>query len=234
MIRHNKKSCPLGRIFCIFPMWEDITATPPPNFLYLSLMSMKSYFRVLLTIVAVAVGSLQIALAQTNTFEVRVANRPVGTIEANRKLSGISKSIVIKTRIQVMLSKVNSDITNEYNNNILTQAKASRSKSGEEKQTTTSRNGKDYTIVMNGEKSMLEEPEIIACVADLYFAEPKQVQRVFSETLGRFLPVKSLGGGLYELSLPEGKKNVYKYENGVLVQVEVNHSIGKAVFVKIS
>lgn len=199
-------------------------------------MSMKSYFRVLLTIVAVAVGSLQIALAQTNTFEVRVANRPVGTIEANRKLSGPSKSIVIKTRIQVMLSKVNSDIINEYNNNILTQAMSSRisGKSGEDKQTTTKRNGKEYTIVVNGEKSVLEEPEIVSCVADLYFAEPKQVHRVFSETLGRFLPVRSLGGGSYELSLPEGRKNVYKYENGVLVQVEVNHTFGKAVFVKVS
>ncbi|RFS23879.1 hypothetical protein DVR12_08290 [Chitinophaga silvatica] len=197
---------------------------------------MNSYFRVFLTIVAIAVGSLQIALAQTNTFEVRVANRAVGTIEANRKQNGPSKSIIIKTRIQVMLSKIYSDIINEYSNNILTVAKSSRisGKSGEDKRTTTSRNTKDYTVVMNGEKSLLAEAEIVSCVADLYFAEPKQVTRVFSETLGRFLPVKPLGDGLYELSLPEGKKNVYKYENGVLVQVEVNHSFGKAVFVKTS
>ncbi|SEW01325.1 DUF6134 family protein [Chitinophaga arvensicola] len=196
---------------------------------------MNSLLRVLFSTITVAVLYLQ-ANAQTNTFEVRIANHAVGTIEANRKLNGGAKSIIIKTRIQIMLSKINSDIINEYSNNVLTNAKSSRisGKTGEDKQTTTRRNGKEYTIMVNGEKSVIDNAEIEECVADLYFAEPKQINRVFSETLGRFLPVKSLGGGVYELILPEGKKNVFKYENGTLVQVEVNHTLGKAVFVKIS
>lgn len=195
---------------------------------------MNSLFRVLFTVITSAVLYAQ-AYAQTNTFEVRVANHAVGTIEANRKVNGQTKSIVIKTRIQVMLSKVNSDIVNEYSNNVLNTAKSSRiTKNGEDKQTLTRRNGKEYTIIVNGEKSTLDNAEIEACVADLYFSEPKQLSRVFSETLGLFLPVKSIGGGMYELILPEGRKNVYKYENGTLVLVEVNHSFGKAIFVKVS
>lgn len=195
---------------------------------------MNSLFRVLFTIITVAVLYLQ-AGAQTNTFEVRIANHAVGTIEANRKLAGAAKSIVIKTRIQVMLSKVNSDIVSEYNNNILTNAKVSRvsGKTGEDKQTIVKRNGKEYTIIVNGAKSVIDT-EIEECVADLYFGEPRQVNRVFSETLGRFLPLKSLGGGVYELILPEGRKNVFRYENGTLMSVEVNHTLGKAMFVKIS
>ncbi|HEY8954253.1 DUF6134 family protein [Chitinophaga sp.] len=195
---------------------------------------MNSLFRFLFTTITVAVLYLQ-ADAQTNTFEVRIANHAVGTIEANRKLTGAAKSIIIRTRIQVMLSKVNSDIVSEYNNNILTNARVSRvsGKTGEDKQTIVRRNGKEYTIIVNGEKSVLET-EIEECVADLYFAEPRQVNRVFSETLGRFLPLKSLGGGVYELILPEGKKNVFRYENGTLMSVEVNHTLGKAMFVKIS
>jgi len=195
---------------------------------------MNSLFRVLIITFTVAVLFLQ-AKAQTNTFEVRIANHAVGTIEANRKLAGNAKSIIIKTRIQIMLSKINSDIANEYSNNVLTTAKVSRvsGKSGEDKQTTIHRNGKEYTIIVNGAKSVIDT-EIEECVADLYFMEPRQLSRVFSETLGRFLPVKSLGGGVYELILPEGKKNVFKYENGILKQVEVNHTLGKAFFVKIS
>lgn len=195
---------------------------------------MNSLFRFLFTTITVAVLYLQ-ADAQTNTFEVRIANHAVGTIEANRKLTGAAKSIIIRTRIQVMLSKVNSDIVSEYNNNILTNARVSRvsGKTGEDRQTIVRRNGKEYTIIVNGEKSVLET-EIEECVADLYFAEPRQVNRVFSETLGRFLPLKSLGGGVYELILPEGKKNVFRYENGTLMSVEVNHTLGKAMFVKIS
>ncbi|MFY0253413.1 DUF6134 family protein [Chitinophaga sp. 30R24] len=195
---------------------------------------MNSFFRLLVTVVPVAVFFLQ-THAQTSTFEVRIANHAVGIIEANRKMSGSAKSISIKTRIQVMLSKVNSDIFNEYTNNILTAAKSSRisGKSGEDKQTITRRNGKEYTVIVNGERSIIDNAEIADCVADLYFTEPKQVNRVFSETLGRFLPIKSVGGGIYELLLPEGKKNVYKYENGLLVSVEVNHTLGKAIFVRI-
>lgn len=196
---------------------------------------MYSLFRVLLTVITVAVLYLQ-ANAQTNTFEVRIANHSVGTIEANRKTNGPAKSIIIKTRIQMMLAKINSDIINEYSNNVLSNSKSSRisGKNGEDKNTTTVRNGKEYTITVNGEKSVINNAEIAECVADLYFAEPKQVTRVFSETLGRFLPLKSIGGGMYELLLPEGKKNVFKYENGTLVLVEVNHSFGKAIFVKVS
>jgi hypothetical protein len=195
---------------------------------------MNSHLRVLFITFTVAVLFLQ-ANAQTNTFEVRIANHAVGTIEANRKLTGVAKSIIIKTRIQIILSKINSDIVNEYSNNVLINAKVSRvsGKSGEDKQTTIRRNGKEYTIIVNGEKSVIDT-EIEECVADLYFTEPRHLNRVFSETLGRFLPVKSLGGGMYELILPEGKKNVFKYENGILQQVEVNHTLGKAVFVKIS
>ncbi|RBL93880.1 DUF6134 family protein [Chitinophaga flava] len=194
---------------------------------------MKYLFRVLLSIAIVAVLYLQ-TQAQTTTFEVRVANHAVGTLEAHRKVSGSAKSITIKTRVQTFLARVNTDIFNEYNNNVLTLAKSSRvaGKNGEDKETTTRRNGNDYTIVLNGEKSVMDNTEIDHCVADLYFTEPKQLSRIFSEALGRFLTIRSLGGGQYELVLPEGKKNIYKYMNGVLVEVEVNHTFGRAVLVR--
>ncbi|HVI45540.1 MAG TPA: DUF6134 family protein [Chitinophaga sp.] len=192
-----------------------------------------SLFRVLFSLLTVAVLFVQ-ANAQTNTFEVRVANHAIGTIEAQRKINGAAKSIIIKTRIQTILSKVNSDIINEYNNNVLTMARSTRisGKNGDDKETTTSRNGNNYMIVLNGTRSVIDNTEISHCVGDLYFAEPKQVTRIFSETLGRFLALKPIGNGAYELLLPEGKKNIYKYENGTLVQVEVNHTLGKAIFVK--
>ncbi|WP_291910852.1 DUF6134 family protein [Chitinophaga sp. CB10] len=191
--------------------------------------------RVLLCTVILAVVCFP-AWAQTNTFEVRIANHPVGTIEARQDVNGHAKSIVIKTHIQVMLSKVNSDIVNEYNNNVLTVAKSVRQsgKNGDDKLTTTRREGGSYTIVVNGRRQVINTNEIQHCVGDLYFSEPKHINRTFSETLGQFLPLKPLGGGQYELQLPEGKKNIYKYDNGTLVQVEVDHALGKAIIVKSS
>ncbi|NML35751.1 hypothetical protein HHL17_00950 [Chitinophaga sp. G-6-1-13] len=194
---------------------------------------MKCLFRVLLCVVTVAVFYHPVQ-AQTTTFEVRIANHAVGTIEAQRKVSGSAKSITIKTRIQTLLARINSDILNEYDNNVLTLAKSTRvaGKKGEDKETTTRRNGNDYTVMLNGARSVIDNTEIAHCVADLYFSEPKQVSRIFSEALGKFLPLHPLGSGQYELVLPEGKKNIYKYSNGVLTEVEVNHTFGRALFIK--
>lgn len=196
---------------------------------------MKCLYRVLLSIATVAVLFLH-TQAQTTTFEVRIANHAVGTVEAHRKTAGADKSIVIKTRIQTMLARVNSDVVNEYSNNVLTMAKSIRvvGKNGEDKETSTRRNGNDYTIILNGKKSIIGNTAIEHCVGDLYFTEPKQVSRIFSEALGRLLVLKPLGGGQYELVMPDGKANVYKYRNGILVEVEVNHTFGKALFVRTS
>jgi hypothetical protein len=107
-------------------------------------------------------------------------------------------------------------------------------KEGDSKSITTQKDGKIYTVVQNGEKSILNNPEIAHSVSELYFMEPHQITRIFSESIGTFLNLKTLGNGLYELTLPEGKKNIYKYEKGVLVQVEVSQTFGKAYIVRVS
>jgi len=98
----------------------------------------------------------------------------------------------------------------------------------------TRRNGARYMIDLEGEKSTLDNVEIQHSVSDLYFTEPRQVTSIYSETLGKLLSIRPLGNGAYELSLPEGKKNIYRYQKGTLVDVEVNHTLGKAHIVRTS
>lgn len=113
-------------------------------------------------------------------------------------------------------------------------AKRTSGKDGDNKYSITKRDGKSYSINHNGERSVLNNTDIIHTVAELYFFEPHHITSIFSELQGAFLPLRSLGDGLYELTLPEGKKNVYKYEKGTLVQVEIPQAFGKALVVKIS
>jgi len=195
----------------------------------------RCLFRVLFSIIIVIAG-IPSVWAQSYNFELRFANQTIGTIAAQRKTSGTAKSITITTRVQSLLSKVNLDILNEYKGDVLMQAKSGRQsgKNGESRQTTVLREGNDYKVVVDGTRSVLGNTEITDCVAELYFAEPKQINRIFSETLGRFLSIRSLGKGHYELALPEGKKNIYKYENGALVEVEISHQLGKAFIVRVS
>lgn len=175
--------------------------------------------------------------SQTHNYEIRFGNHVVGNVIAHCKVNGTIRSISILSKMEMkLLAKFNLDISCEFDNNVLVRAKAIRSsgKEAENKSILTQRDGKNYTIVQNGEKSVLNNTEIVHSVGELYFTEPRQVTRVFSETLGVFLTLKALGNGLYELMLPEGKKNLYKYEKGALVQVEINQALGKAYLVKVS
>ena len=174
--------------------------------------------------------------AQTHTFEIRFANHPIGNVTAVLKVNGTDRKIAIQTKVDMTFSHFNLDINCEYENNILMHAHAVRTsgKTGDDKSITTQRDGKNYSVIQNGGKSMINNTEIMHSVAELYFEEPRQITRIFSEMQGTFLPLRSLGNGEYELSLPDGKKNVYKYEKGVLVQVEIPQAMGKAVVVKVS
>lgn len=186
-------------------------------------------------IVWLLMGMSGVLTAQTYTFEIRYGSHVIGNIEAYCKLNGAVKNILIKSRSQMMLmSKLNSDLKCEYANDVLTEASVVRhnNKSGGERSTITRRQGRNYVISLNGESTHLNNTDILHSVANLYFTEPRQLTRIYSEAAGRFLPLKALGNGAYELTLPEGRKIIYKYQKGLLTEVEVNHALGKAYFVK--
>jgi hypothetical protein len=190
----------------------------------------------IVVLIGLLIACNSIVHAQTNNYEVRYGNRPIGNITATCKTTGSQKSIAIQSNVDMKLfGKVNLDITAEFDNNVLTHSKVLRKtgKPNDDKTVTTQKEGKNYTVIQNGDKSMLNNTEILHSVSELYFIEPKQITKIFSETQGVFLVLTSLGNGEYELALPDGKKNVYKYEKGVLTQVEINQAFGKAYIVRI-
>ncbi len=175
--------------------------------------------------------------AQTHSYEIRYGSHVIGNIIAVQKVAGTTRKIAIQSNVDMKpLAKFNLNIDCDYDNNVLVLANAKRTtgKEGDNKYSITKRDGKNYSINHNGEQSVLNNTDIVHTVSELYFFEPHHITSIFSELQGAFLPLKSLGNGLYELTLPEGKKNVYKYEKGTLVQVEIPQAFGKAVVVKIS
>lgn len=174
---------------------------------------------------------------QNHEYEIRFANRVIGNVSAHCKQNGTAKNISIQSKVDMRpLTRFSLDISCEFDNSVMVRSKVIKDsgKEGDSKSITTQKDGKIYTVVQNGEKSILNNPEIAHSVSELYFMEPHQITRIFSESIGTFLNLKTLGNGLYELTLPEGKKNIYKYEKGVLVQVEVSQTFGKAYIVRVS
>lgn len=213
----------MGRIFCIFQYVVN-------NSLMNRFLG-QVLFTGLLTVAAAK------SPAQTHTFEIRLGSRVVGSIEARCQVNGTGRNMLIKSRIETKLLSKFTDISCEFSNNVLVASRVVRSSSGkaeDEKAVVTRRNGARYLIDLEGEKSSLDNVEIRHSVSDLYFSEPRQITRVYSETLGKLLPIRSIGNGAYELTLPEGKKNIYRYQKGALVEVEVSHTLGKAHIVRTS
>lgn len=196
---------------------------------------MNRFTRQLLFTGLLTVAFLRLA-AQMHTFEIRMGTRVIGAIEARCNVNGTARNMVIKSKIETTLLSKFTDIFCEYTNNILVASRVVRSssKAGDGKEVITRRNGSRYMIDLEGTKSTLDNVEIQHSVSDLYFTEPRQFTSVYSETLGKLLTIRPLGNGAYELSLPEGKKNIYRYQKGALVEVEVNHMLGKAHIVRIS
>ncbi|RAJ10596.1 hypothetical protein LX64_00201 [Chitinophaga skermanii] len=194
---------------------------------------MRFLFRVFVNVSILLTFALG-TFAQLYKYQVTSNNKVIGSVEAHQKGNGSLRHIIIKSRLQLkLIGNVNTDIEAEFKNNHLLSASSTRLTNKEEEKnknkTTTQLVDKNYQIVHDGKKSELKQA-IQFVVGDLYFTEPKDIKSVYSETQGQMLDIRALNDGQYELIMPDGKKNVYTYAKGKLIEVEVNHVLGKVYF----
>ncbi|WP_123891833.1 DUF6134 family protein [Chitinophaga costaii] len=165
--------------------------------------------------------------AQTQQYQIVFANHAVGFVNAKQVQQGSNRKIVIKSEFRI-LGSITTNLEVQFTDNILDHARNVRNKSGTDEITLTQHTGNSYNISHDNEKSVLPEAAVLHCVSELYFTEPAHITSIFSEAQGQILALKALGESRYELTLPDGKRNVYRYEKGKLVEVEINHTFGKA------
>jgi len=191
---------------------------------------LKRIFLVLICGIIPYLAALK-AAGQSHTYEIRYANNTIGLLDVKQETSGPTRKIHIKSRVQMKLfSRMDTDISAEYHNNILIRAKATRvSKGADSKETSTEKTEKGYDVVRKGVPGTISR-EINYSVSELYFTEPKDLKEVYSETHGLFLPIKQMADKRYEVVMPDDKRIYYRYEKGKLIEVEVNHQFGKAYF----
>ncbi|WP_133177491.1 DUF6134 family protein [Chitinophaga parva] len=167
------------------------------------------------------------AHAQTQQYQIVFGNRPVGFVNARQTQSGNTRNITIKSEFHI-IGNITTQLDVQFAGSTLEQARNVRNKSGTDEVTTTLHAGRQYNVSHDNTKTVIPEASITHCVSELYFTEPVRITSVFSEAQGQVLALRSLGGSRYELTLPDGKRNVYRYEKGKLVEVEINHTFGKA------
>lgn len=84
--------------------------------------------------------------------------------------------------------------------------------------------GKAYQVNSHKGKSSFTEVPTYS-IASLYFYDPKNVNRLFYEAEGTFSTVKHPDANTVDFKTSEGNRNVYKYVNGKLQEMEFHLSI---------
>jgi len=178
------------------------------------------------------------ASAQQMQYSVFLNNKPVGSLDARRSVKDGLANYLIQSDVKFhFVFKMNLNYTFEstYQNDMLIKGSTRNVVNKDERSASKiTWNGSYYVLEVKDERSVLKNTRINYSMVSLYFREPTQVTQVFSERHGKFLPIKSLPGHRYEITMPDGKKNYYAYANGICQLVEVQHTLGKVLFKLIS
>ena len=81
----------------------------------------------------------------------------------------------------------------------------------------------------SGNQKTISE-NILSIVPELYFTEPKNKSKIWSDNVGSFLKINSLGDGRYELITGENQSSIYNYSKGVCKKVETTQAYSRITF----
>lgn len=176
-----------------------------------------------------------LAAGQTVNMDVLMGVKNIGSITAQKKVTGKTVNAALSSKVSVsFLIKVNVDqtIISEYKDGKLMKADMIRISniSSENKKTAIIWNGSEYDIKKDTLTFIHKEP-VTFCVLDLYFTEPVGLTKVFGESGGTYMPIKSLGEHRYALQLTESKSDIFVYSSeGKLLQMETVIAMKKVTF----
>jgi hypothetical protein len=185
----------------------------------------KSIFTILALVLAIS------SFAQKQNYTIHLFGKEVGKMTIERKI-GTDGLIFYKmeshSEAKVMFTTKINDVTVDctYKNGKLFSSYAKNTVNGEvDNYASVSLSGSQYNI--QNERRKYTSPEAITfSVVSLYYAEPSNMTKIFSERAGEWLDMVRTSDGGYEFKMPNGDKNIYKYKNGKVSEVELRRTFG--------
>lgn len=177
----------------------------------------------------------QAALSQSYEYQIFKGNKPIGNILTNKIEKGSLTEFSIEsnatfriifefsTQFKFETSFSDGKLCRSFTKNMLNDSER-------ESTEITWESGKYKITKDNDEVSFLDIKRPQYAMANLYYQEPVEVHEVFSERFGEYLPIKNIGSKQYELTLPDGKTNIYTYKDGRCSEVKVNHMLATLYF----
>jgi hypothetical protein len=171
---------------------------------------------------------------QALTYDVIVHNRSIGQLNVTKVPTTTGVQYRVNADVAVRLfgeKRMITRFTSTYRNNLLTESSFNDQLNGRTKHDALVRwDGSRYHIRVNDASSIIANRRATYSAASLYDREPVGVSELFSERHGRFCSLRSVATHAYELTLPDGKKNYYRYVNGVCREVEVEQPLFTVFF----
>ena len=194
-----------------------------------SSFSRQGFFKLsrftLLFILAVIVTKTSHADRKELLYDVFQGSDKIGMLKAVRVNDGLQSNYHIETRIsyRILLPiEVLIVVGNSFNNEKMTKAYAKREVNGSVKTNNTIFwNQSLYYMITKDKDTTTWNRPISNCVSALYFKEPMNIEQVFSENYLRNLRIVETDPGTYQVTLPDGHNNYYKYSNGICTEVEL-------------
>ena len=160
---------------------------------------------------------------QTLTYDVTKGNKNLGSMVITRTVIGNTEEISIKSSVKYKLLltfRINVNHYEKFVNGKLNWGKALSTLNGRtQKDSKIVANKEGHLLTLDGVNAQVTD-EIDYSIAQIYYYEPVDGQRVFSQQFAQFMTFKKVGSNKYLLSSPDGD-NYYTYTNGICTHVRV-------------
>jgi len=172
--------------------------------------------------------------AQKLTYQIFMGKDSIGLMHAEHKVNGINHQYEYKSSMtvnSVVTVEIQYILTSVFDKEKLISSFTEQDINGRIRVASTTKwNDKWYDVQTLDRRDKIKNNLITFNLATLYFREPVNIKKVYSDTHGSFLNIKSVGQHKYELILPDGKRNLYTYQFGICKEVEVNQLFSKVYF----
>ncbi|WP_420148864.1 DUF6134 family protein [Spirosoma sp.] len=167
-------------------------------------------------------------------YDVIVNDRTVGKMQVTTlpTSTGLQYRVDADVRLQLLGERrMVTRFTSTYQDKQLTEARFYDQLNGKTRHDAMVRwDGATYHIQVNGNQSKLNNRRVTYSTASLYTQEPHGIRELFSERFGQFCSLKPISSHVYEMTLPDGRKNRYYYAEGVCREVEVQQALFTVYF----
>lgn len=163
------------------------------------------------------------------SFDMIWKGKSVGTLYATQKNVDSKKYYHSSTNIQIKFIKT-FDINYEYDvlfdNDVLQSANVDINYNGNQHaQTQTKRKNNEYQVIKDEKLEATWKETIYYSTISMYFEEPMNITRCYSEQEGDFNTIIHLGNHKYKKTNTSGRESFFFYKNGSLEKAVIDGGI---------